>query len=159
MVALVCVVRHADEYLVCLALGVQQLRYVGGKAEVAARVGAGVLSVHPDARALVHGAEVQQHAPDVEALRQHQLAPVPEVLPRFERPAHARELGLGRKGHDYLAVILLRLGIFARYGVFPGAVEVEVALAPELRARVFGQGMFAVKGLAPLSCQHGLPSI
>lgn len=124
MIALVRIVRHADEYLVDLALGVQQLRYVGGKAEVAARVGAGVGAVHPNPGALVHGAEVQQDPALVEAFRQHQITAVPEVLPRFERPAHARELGLRRKGHDYLSVKLLRLLILARYGVFPGAVEV-----------------------------------
>ena len=158
VIALVRVVRHAHDELVGLALGIQQLRDVSGKAEETAAVRAGLTAVHPDMRRLVHRAEMEQHASDVEALGQHKVPAVPEVLPRLERPAHSRELGFRRKGHDYLPVILLRLVAPASYGVFPGAVEVEVALAPELRARVFGQRVFAVKGLTPLSCQHGLPS-
>ena len=130
--------------------GLQQLGYVCREGQVSAGVDTGVHAVYPDAGALVHCAEVQQHAPDVEALGQLKVAPVPEVLAGHERAADAGQGALEREGDDYLAVILLRLGVNRTHGVFPDAVQIQIALAPELRSWVFGQRVLPVERLAPL---------
>ena len=157
MVRAVGVIRHAhNEGVFALK---EQVRYVGREGEVAARVRAGVHAVHPDAGALVDRAEVQQHAPDVEVLRQRELTPVPEVLPRLQHTAYAGQLALQREGDYYIPVILLRLGVESGNGVLPDAVQIKEALAPELRPGIFGQGVLAVESLAPFGCKHDPASV
>ena len=87
VVAAVRLVRHTyHEAVLTLA---EQVRYVRGKRQIPAGVYAGVLTVHPDPGHLVSRSEVQQDPSHVEALRQLELAPVPEIFPRLQHPAHA----------------------------------------------------------------------
>ena len=97
--------------------------------------------------------EEQPAAPE-KALRQGDAAAVPQVLIRLQDVSHPGKRGLRRKGHHDLP--LHGSGLFGRFGngIFPYAVQVQVAVSPQLGAGVFRQRVLPVKCLSP-GRQHG----
>lgn len=102
-----------------------------------------------DRGGLIHRTEVQQHTADVEPLRQCEYARIPKRLLRFQHAPHAGKLAFRRKRHEDIPRWLFRRFPFLCNGVLPHAVEVQVALAHHLRARIFRQDRVWVKRFAP----------
>ena len=147
-------VAHAHEDRVFLG---QHLGDVHRKRQVAARVRGQLHAVAPHGRDLIDRAEVQQHAADVEPVRQRDRADVPQVFLRLQDASHAGQLALGREGHEDRAVGLRRLLRARRDRVAPRAVEIQVAVAHHLRPGILRQGLRAVERVRP-GCLHNVAS-
>ena len=147
-------VAHAHEDRVFLG---QHLGDVHRERQVAARVRGQLHAVAPHGRGLVDRAEVQQHAADVEPVRQRDRADVPQVFFRLQDVSHTGQLALGREGHEDRAVGLRRLLRARRDRVAPRAVEIQVAVAHHLRPGILRQGLRAVERIRP-GCQHNVAS-
>ncbi len=87
---------------------------VARKGRKAAAVAAHFHAVDPHGSVIVHGLEVQQHAPPAPGGRDRHAAPVPDGVEVVE-VLHARELGLRAEGHGDRAAQLAR-----RAGRVPG---------------------------------------
>ena len=147
-------VAHAHEDRVFLG---QHLGDVHRERQVAARVRGQLHAVAPHGRDLIDRAEVQQHAADVEPVRQRDRADVPQVFLRLQDVSHTGQLALGREGHEDRAVGLRGLLRARRDRVAPRAVEIQVAVARHLRPGILRQGLRAVERIRP-GCQHNVAS-
>ena len=136
-------------------IALNKLGHIQGKGQVAPGVTARFLAVDPHGAAQVHRPEMKEQPAALEkALRQGDAAAVPQVLIRLQDVSHPGKRGLRRKGHHDLP--LHGSGLFGRFGngIFPYAVQVQVAVSPQLGAGVFRQRVLPVKCLSP-GCQHG----
>ena len=147
-------VAHAHKDRVFLG---QHLGDVHRERQVAARVRGQLHAVAPHGRGLVDRAEVQQHAADVESVRQRDRADVPQIFLRLQDVSHAGQFALGREGHKDRAVGLRGLVRARRDRVAPRAVEIQVAVARHLRPGILRQGLRAVERIRP-GCQHNVAS-
>ena len=143
---------HEDRVLFC-----QHLGDVHRERQVAARVRGQLHTVAPHGRGLIDRAEVQQHAADVEPVRQRDRADVPQVFLRLQDVSHAGQLALGREGHEDLAVGLRGLLRARRDRVAPRAVEIQVAVAHHLRPGILRQRLCAIERVRP-GCLHNVAS-
>ena len=125
---------------------------VARERQVAAHVGADLDAVEPHGAGLVDGAEVQQHpvVDGAEPVRQPQRPAVAEPLVGLQLPAHPGQRRLRAERDDDAPVVPRgrRLG-GRRDGVVPPAVEVEVAVPDQLRARVLRQHGEGIEETAP----------
>ena len=143
---------HEDRVLFC-----QHLGDVHRERQVAARVRGQLHTVAPHGRSLIDRAEVQQHAADVEPVRQRDRADVPQVFLRLQDVSHAGQLALGREGHKDRAVGLRGLLRARRDRVAPRAVEIQVAVAHHLRPGILRQRLRAIERVRP-GCLHNVAS-
>ena len=147
-------VAHAHKDRVFLG---QHLGDVHRERQVAARVRGQLHTVAPHGRGLIDRAEVQQHAADVEPVRQRDRADVPQVFLRLQDVSHAGQLALGREGHEDRAVGLRGLLRARRDRVAPRAVEIQVAVAHHLRPGILRQRLRALERVRP-RCLHNVAS-
>ena len=134
------------------AAAAERVGDVAGEGQVATHVAADLDTVHADRAGLVHGAEVQQQpaAGGHEPVRHLHGAAVAEPLVGAELPAHPRQRRLGGEGHQDRPVVHLgRRCVCGRDRVVPPAVEVQVAVPDQLRARVLDQHLRRVERTAP----------
>ena len=138
-------VTHRDQQFVFLC---QRVGHVHGERRIAAHVRAHAPFVEIDRTLLIRRAEMQQQTRSLARLLRKR-APVPERLPRKQRPPDAGKRSLRRKRHQDLSVPALRRSRRVRDGVVPEAVQVPVAPAHHLRARIFLQNGVRVERFAP----------
>lgn len=126
-----------------------QTRDVEREGQESALVLAGLAAVHEDPAPLVDRTEVQQCAVLAETGGQVEGSLVVQVLAGLQLPLHAGQGCLGGEGDHDRSVPVMRTSRRDPERVLPDAVEVEVGVAPQLRTRMFRQGVLAVQLLTP----------
>ena len=128
----------------------QRFRKIRRKGRKAAHM---VRNLHPvckHRRRLIHRAEVQQYAIAlcriVKARRQAHPPAVPEPLVRQQQVIHPGQRRLRREGDQDGPGIAGGGFIVSRDRAVPSAVQVQVALAPHLRAGILRQNLLGIQG-------------
>ena len=130
----------------------KRIRRVQRERGVAAGVTAEQPPVQPDPALLIDCAEMEQQ-PHSGLRRFHKHPAVPEILAGKQRPADAGKLRLRRKRNKNFSVPVLRTCVGIRDGIVPETVQIAIAFAHHLRARVFLQDCVWIKLFAP-DCFH-----
>ena len=148
MIGLVRHIAHADHDRQ-LPPAVQRIRHIAGERKITADMVRQLLAVDKHRRLLIDRTKMQQRFRLQKALGQRDMLSIPEKLPGQERPADAGERRFGRERYDDRAVKRLRLHIGLGDGVLPDAIEIPIAVPPQLRARIFGKNGVRLEPLTP----------
>ena len=96
-----------------------------------------ILPVAEDFRALIARADVQKQPMPRRNLGKGECPAVPEKLPGRQGFSNAGKLRFGRKRNENLSVPGIGFRVRLCNGVVPETVQVFIAFAHELRARIF----------------------